>query len=210
MWSTDITYIPMRGWLLYLTAVIDWYSRYVLSWRLSNTLDGAFLPGGVGRGVGMAGRRSSTRTGVAVHGAAFTGRLDGRDSDQHGRSGRALDNVFVERLWRTVKYEEVYLKDYRMRSGVGVGADEFGSGSTTTRGRIRASSTGRQPRSIRGPGFTGAERGKALTNAGGLSGPSFGVHYNHSTADPPAWALRRPTASAGGITAAGKPGHKPH
>ena len=121
--------------------------------------------------------------------------------------GRALDNVFVERLWRSVKYEDLYIKDYERAPELELELRSyfwFYERSVP----ISHSITGPLARSI-GPGFTGAERGKALTNAGGLSGPSFGVHYNHSTAGPPAWAVRKPTASAGGITTAGKPGHNP-
>jgi putative transposase len=114
VWSTDITYLPLRGGYLYLTAVMDWYSRYVLSWRLSNTLDGAFcieaLEEALARGQPEI---FNTDQGVQFTSLAFTGCLESRGVaiSMDGR-GRALDNVFVERLWRTVKYEEVYIKDY--------------------------------------------------------------------------------------------------
>ena len=114
VWSTDITYIPMRGSFVYLTAVIDWYSRYVLSWRLSNTLDGAFCIAALEEAL-LASEPEifNTDQGVQFTSLAFTGCLESRGVaiSMDGR-GRALDNVFVERLWRTVKYEEVYLKDY--------------------------------------------------------------------------------------------------
>ena len=114
VWASDITYVPMRHGFLYLTAVMDWYSRYVLSWRLSNTLDGAFCVEALEEALlRTAAGDFQHRSGRAVHGrgvhepfgvAGVAISMDGR--------GRAMDNVFVERLWRTVKYEEVYLKDY--------------------------------------------------------------------------------------------------
>lgn len=114
VWSTDITYIPMRGGFLYLTAVMDWYSRYVLAWRLSNSLDSTFCIEALEEA--LAGGQPeifNTDQGVQFTSVAFTGCLESRGVaiSMDGR-GRALDNVFVERLWRTVKYEEVYLKDY--------------------------------------------------------------------------------------------------
>jgi putative transposase len=114
VWSTDITYIPLRGGFLYLTAVIDWYSRYVLTWRLSNSLDGAFCLEALQAALAInVPEIFNTDQGVQFTSAAFTGCLEshGIAISMDGR-GRALDNVFVERLWRTVKYEEVYLKDY--------------------------------------------------------------------------------------------------
>ena len=115
VWSTDITYIPMPNGFMYLTAVIDWYSRYaVLSWKLGREHAGCgILPGGVGRGAGLAEgcpEVFNTDQGVQFTSASFTGRLEsaGAQVSMDGR-GRCLDNVFVERLWRTVKYEYVYL-----------------------------------------------------------------------------------------------------
>ena len=116
VWSTDITFIPMnQGWL-YLTAVLDWFSRYVLSWRLSNTLDSLFCLEALQEALAGHGRPEifNSDQGVQFTCTAFTGMLEreGIAISMDGR-GRALDNVFVERLWRTVKYEEVYLKGYR-------------------------------------------------------------------------------------------------
>jgi len=114
VWSTDITYIPMQGGFLYLTAVLDWYSRYVLSWRLSNSLDSTFCIEALEEAlVGGQPEIFNTDQGVQFTSVAFTSRLASRGVaiSMDGR-GRALDNVFIERLWRTVKYEEVYLKDY--------------------------------------------------------------------------------------------------
>jgi len=114
VWSSDITYIPLRHGFLYLTAVMDWHSRYVLSWRLSNTMDGSFCWEALDEALSQ-GRPEifNTDQGSQFTAAAFTGRLEkcGVAISMDGR-GRALDNVFVERLWRSVKYEEVYLKDY--------------------------------------------------------------------------------------------------
>ena len=113
VWS-DITYLPMRQGWLYLTAVMDWFSRKVLSWRLSNTLDGAFVYEALDEAL-SAGRPEvfNTDQGCQYTARAFTGRLEERGIaiSMDGR-GRALDNVFIERLWRSVKHEEVYLRGY--------------------------------------------------------------------------------------------------
>lgn len=114
VWSTDITYLRMRNGFLYLTAVIDWYSRYVLAWRLSNSLDGIFcrevLQEALKRGKPDL---FNTDQGVQYTSVEFTKILleAGVKISMDGR-GRALDNVWVERLWRTVKQEEVYIRDY--------------------------------------------------------------------------------------------------
>jgi putative transposase len=114
VWSSDITYIPMRHGFLYLAAVLDWYSRYVLAWRLSNTLDGSFCLEALDEALAHGQPEIfNSDQGVQFTCTAFTGRLEsaGVAISMDGR-GRALDNVFVERLWRSVKYEEVYLRDY--------------------------------------------------------------------------------------------------
>jgi putative transposase len=106
VWSADITYVPMASGFMYLAATIDWFSRYVVAWRLSNTLDGSFctemLDEALSRGHPAV---FNTDQGVQFTAEAFTGRLEsaGVAVSMDGR-GRALDNVFVERLWRTVKY----------------------------------------------------------------------------------------------------------
>jgi putative transposase len=114
VWSSDITYVPMRHGFMYLTAVIDWFSRYVLSWRLSNTLDGRFCLEALDEALAM-GRPEifNTDQGSQFMAQEYTGRLEeaGIALSRDGR-GRALDNVFVERLWRSVKYEDIYIKDY--------------------------------------------------------------------------------------------------
>lgn len=114
VWCADITDVPMRRGFLYLVAVLDWYSRYVLAWALSNTLEVRFCLEAVDQAL-ERGRPEifNTDQGAQLTGAAFTGRLEGAGVriSMDGR-GRALDNIFVERRWRSVKYEEVYLRDY--------------------------------------------------------------------------------------------------
>ena len=114
VWSTDITFVPMSTGYMYLVAILDWFSRYVLAWRLSNTLDTEFCLAALD----AAFRHGepvifNTDQGAQFTSEAFTGRLLDRQIliSMDGR-GRALDNVFVERLWRTVKYEDIYLRDY--------------------------------------------------------------------------------------------------
>ena len=114
VWAADITYLPMARGFLYLVAIMDWHSRYVVAWRLSNTLEANFcveaLQGALGRG----------RPGIfnTDQGSQFTSREFTQVLQDHevrismDGKGRYADNIFVERLWRTVKYEEVYLKAY--------------------------------------------------------------------------------------------------
>ena len=111
VWSTDITYIPMPTGFMYLTAVIDWYSRYVLSWRLSNTMEVDFCLAALDEA--LAGGRPeifNTDQGSQYTADAFVSRViaGGARMSMDGRR-RWLDNVFVERLWRSVKYEEVFI-----------------------------------------------------------------------------------------------------
>ena len=114
VWSCDITYIPMPRGFVYLFAVIDWYSRFVLAWELSTTLDTQFCLAGLENAF-CFGKPAIFHSdqGVPFTSREFTGRLLCADIaiSRDGR-GRALDNIFVERLWRTVKYEDIYLKDY--------------------------------------------------------------------------------------------------
>jgi putative transposase len=114
VWSTDITYVGLPGGFMYLCAVIDWHSRFVLSWELSNTLDGSFCLDALEEALSR-GRPEvfNTDQGCQFTAEAFTGRLEqaGVKVSMDG-VGRCLDNVFVERLWRSVKYEDVYLRGY--------------------------------------------------------------------------------------------------
>jgi putative transposase len=114
VWSSDITYVPMPTGFMYLTVILDWYSRYVLAWRLSNTLDSSFCLDALEEA--LTHRRPeifNSDQGVQYTSLAFSRRLEaaGVAVSMDGR-GRALDNVFVERLWRTVKYEDIYPKAY--------------------------------------------------------------------------------------------------
>jgi putative transposase len=114
VWSTDITYIQLPKGFVYLSAVIDWHSRYVLSWELSNTMDLTFCLGVLENALVQATPKIfNTDQGSQYTSLAFTSRLEaeGIAISQDGK-GRALDNIFVERLWRTVKYENVYLQCY--------------------------------------------------------------------------------------------------
>ncbi len=115
VWAADITYIPMARGFLYLVVIMDWYSRYVLSWRLSNTLDADFCVEALKEAL-QKGRPDifNTDQGAQFTSEEFTGVLEshGVKISMDGR-GSYSDNLFIERLWRTVKYEEVYLKSYR-------------------------------------------------------------------------------------------------
>ena len=115
VWATDITYVPVQGGYAYLCAVIDWHSRYVLAWELSNTLDASFCVRAVQRALAAHGTPEifNSDQGCQFTSAEFTQPLLALDVklSMDGK-GRCLDNVFVERLWRSVKYEEIYLKSY--------------------------------------------------------------------------------------------------
>ena len=114
VWSADITYIRLQHGFVYLVAVVDWYSRYVLAWELSVTLETSFCLSALDWALRQGQPEIfNTDQGAQFTSLEFTGRLleKGIRISMDGR-GRALDNVFVERLWRSVKYEEVYIKDY--------------------------------------------------------------------------------------------------
>jgi putative transposase len=126
VWATDISYIPMKRGFVYLIAVIDWFSRRVLSWKLSITMDVSFCLEALDEAIRMYGRPEifNTDQGSQFTSEAFTGRLkkEGIKISMDGK-GRWCDNVFVERFWRSIKYEEVYLHAYESvseaRSGIG-------------------------------------------------------------------------------------------
>ena len=115
VWAADITYIPIGRGFLYLVAIMDWASRAVLAWRLSNTLDAEFCVRALEEALARSGRPEifNTDQGSQFTSSGFTSVLQrtGVRISMDGR-GRWLDNVFIERLWRSLKYEEVYLKDY--------------------------------------------------------------------------------------------------
>ena len=127
VWSCDITYLPLAHGYLYLFAVLDWYSRFVLAWKLSNTLDVAFCLDGLEEALSR-GRPGifNTDQGAQFTSREFTSRLLSAEItiSMDGR-GRALDNIFVERLWRTVKYEDVYLKAYETPSEASAGLGDY-------------------------------------------------------------------------------------
>ena len=126
VWAADITYIPMAHGFLYLVAIIDWASRAVLAWRLSNTMDTSFCLAALEEALARYGRPKifNTDQGAQFTSAAFTGRLEaaGVAISMDGR-GRFMDNIFIERLWRSIKYEEIHLKAYadgrEARAGIG-------------------------------------------------------------------------------------------
>jgi putative transposase len=114
VWATDITYIRLRQGFIYLVAIMDWFSRYVLSWEVSVNLEASFCV----TALDWALKKAQPTIFNSDQGAQFTSQIFTNRLSDHGIAismdgkGRALDNVFVERLWRTIKYEEVYLNDY--------------------------------------------------------------------------------------------------
>ena len=115
VWAADITYIPMAKGFLYLVAIMDWHSRHVLAWKLSNTMDTSFCVAALEEALGK-GRPEifNTDQGSQSTSEAFTQTLqEQRVQVSMDGKGRYLDNIFVERLWRSIKYEEVYLKAYQ-------------------------------------------------------------------------------------------------
>jgi len=128
VWSTDITYIRLARGFVYLVAVIDWYSRKVLAWRLSNTLESGFCVDCLEQALQAYGTPEifNTDQGCQFTSEAFTGVLKAHSIaiSMDGR-GRALDNIFVERLWRSVKHEDVYLKGYATMPELLLGLSEY-------------------------------------------------------------------------------------
>jgi putative transposase len=127
VWATDITYVPMSRGFMYLVAVIDWHSRYVLSWRLSNSLESSFCIEALEAALEWGCPEIfNTDQGVQFTNRTFTGCLEraGVSISMDGR-GRALDNVFVERLWWSVKYEHVYQHDHQTVASLHQGLDTY-------------------------------------------------------------------------------------
>ena len=127
VWSTDITYVPMNQGFMYLMAILDWFSRYVVSWQLSNTLDNNFCLKALERS--LEHRKPTifnTDQGVQFTSRSFTERLEsaGVKISMDGR-GRVFDNIFMERLWRTVKYEDIYLRNYATVMELEQGLDRY-------------------------------------------------------------------------------------
>lgn len=135
VWCADITYVPMLLGFMYLVAVMDWFSRYVITWQLSNTLDGAFCLEARRRALAL-GRPDIFNT---DQGAQFTAH-DFTDCLEEARvqvsmdgRGRVMDNIFIERLWRTVKYEDIYLQEYASVPELEAGLESYFSFYNTAR-----------------------------------------------------------------------------
>lgn len=128
VWSTDITYVRLEGGFAYLVAIIDWYSRKVLSWRLSNSMDANFCVDCLEEALQHNDKPEifNTDQGAQFTSTAFTDVLKRKaiKISMDGR-GRALDNIFVERLWRSVKYEDIYLKGYANMSELMIGLTDY-------------------------------------------------------------------------------------
>jgi len=127
VWCSDITYVPLRCGYMYLVAVMDWFSRHVLAWRLSNTLESTFcleaLDEALSRG---APEIFNTDQGAQFTSECFTSRLmEHRVAISMDGRGRWTDNVFIERLWRSVKYEEIYLKEHANGADLSAGLSEW-------------------------------------------------------------------------------------
>ena len=150
VWSTDITYIPMQEGFMYLVAVLDWYSRHVLSWRVSNTLEGSFCIEALEEALETSTERPeifNTDQGSQFTSNAFTSVLKQHQIEiSMDGKGRALDNVFVERLWRSLKYEEIYLKEYATVADLINGLTEYFLFYSTE--RPHQSLGGRTPQSV--------------------------------------------------------------
>ena len=127
VWATDITYIGLSQGFMYLVAILDWYSRYVLSWRLSNSLEETFCIEALEEALAwQCPEIFNSDQGVQFTSRAFTSRLEERGVaiSMDGR-GRVFDNIFIERLWRTVKYEDIYLRDYETVPELRHGLDDY-------------------------------------------------------------------------------------
>lgn len=127
VWCADITYVPMRLGFVYLVVVMDWFSRYILAWALSNSLDGSFCRQALQQALAVGTPAIfNTDQGSQFTASAFTGVLTaaGVQISMDGR-GRVFDNILVERLWRTVKYEHLYLHDHATVAAVERGLDQY-------------------------------------------------------------------------------------
>ena len=157
VWAADITYLPMSRGFLYLVAIIDWASRAVLAWRLSNSMDVSFCLDALDEALARFGKPEifNTDQGSQFTSAGFTGRLEaaGIRISMDGR-GRWLDNVFVERLWRSLKYEEVHLKAYADGREARAGISAWVTFYNTMRPHQALGN--RTPMAVWRPGVTGA------------------------------------------------------
>ena len=128
VWATDITYLKLSGCHVYLVAIIDLFSRKILSWKLSNTLDTEFCISALEEAIMIYGEPAifNTDQGSQFTSEAFTGKLENHkiQISMDGK-GRALDNIFIERLWRSLKYEEIYLNEYRSMENLKIALKEY-------------------------------------------------------------------------------------
>jgi len=127
VWCSDITYVPMIRGFMYLVAIMDWFSRYVIAWRLSNTLDADFCVEALNQALTLAKPKVfNTDQGSQFTSDGFTNRLESAQVQisMDGR-GRFMDNIFIERLWRSVKYEEIYLNNYASVFALETGLDRY-------------------------------------------------------------------------------------
>lgn len=127
VWSADITYVPLEQGFIYLTAIMDWLSRYVLSWRISPSLESRFCVEALEEALAHGSPEVfNTDQGCQFTSKEFTDTLLKKNIaiSMDGR-GRALDNIFIERLWRTIKYEEVYLKEYENQKKARKGLEAY-------------------------------------------------------------------------------------
>jgi len=127
VWCADITYIPLRHGFMYLVAILDWYSRYVLSWQLSNTLDTTFCLEALEEALKISMPEIfNTDQGSQFTSLAFTGRLkEAKVKISMDGRGRVFDNIFIERLWRSLKYEDIYIWDYQTVLELSAGLDRY-------------------------------------------------------------------------------------
>jgi len=150
VWSTDITYVPLEQGFMYLTAVLDWHSRHILSWRLSNTLENSFCIEALEEAFESSGRQPeifNTDQGVQFTSHGFIAVLKSREIkvSMDGK-GRAIDNVFIERFWRSLKYEDIYLKAYETSTDLYQGLARYIDFYSTQ--RPHQSLGGKTPKSI--------------------------------------------------------------
>jgi putative transposase len=128
VWSTDITYVRLRQGFAYLVAIIDWYWRKVISWELSNTMDTSFCMEALKEAISLYGKPDyfNTDQGAQFTSEAFTSHLEGNEIkiSMDGK-GRATDNVFIERFWRTIKYENIFPKGYETMTEAYEGIGEY-------------------------------------------------------------------------------------
>ena len=163
VWAADITYLPIGRGFLYLVAIMDWASRAVLSWRLSNTMDSSFCVEALEEALARFGKPAifNTDQGSQFTSVAFTGRLAqaGVLISMDGR-GRWMDNVFIERLWRSLKYEDIYLKGYTDGREAKAGIAQWVAFYNTQ--RPHQALDHRTPMAVWREGVTGCLDGKAV------------------------------------------------